>query len=912
MYEDNIRTTDGERVLTYGHIEALRRRDKGRNNPLCIIAQKGAQENNLAKDVDILITGGNRGGAKGQPYDAPVATPFGMREMGKLKVGDIITDAGGRMQKVICITELGPREVYKLNFSDGTSVECTTDHLWKVKNTNHHTKSRMLANGTIEDDWRLWTFDMIREHFDKAERGEINRNYNINLVVPLCGEVRFTMSMPRRYKPSTSPYVIGALLGDGCMTEKAQLNRTASLTTEDEEIVCEFEKSGVMPFRVSDRYGSNARDYYFKDETLQRDLDGLGLSGKCSLDKFIPDHLKYAPVERRWELVQGLMDTDGTVDDRGHCSFTTVSRTLAEDMAFVLRSLGAYVTVGKYKAGYKSKDGEYVECNDAYTLYIKMEHTERLFRIKRKRERCRPYNGGVCVPTKRIVGYEFSRYAPCRCIAVSNPQALYLTSDFTVTHNSFTLLMEGLKDIYNPNFNAIILRNEKDDLEGIVKTSNELYSQLGKYNRSVNDMTWYFKNGGSLKFTYFSGSFDDFKVRFQGRQYSYIGIDEITHISYEKFKYLITNNRNAFRIRNRFWGTCNPDPDSWVRKFIDWWIGEDGLPIDERDGVVRYCFMDGNTVDSIYWGNTREEVYAQCREVIDALWKPEYEEMGFNKLDMFTKSVTFTRARLEDNRKLIESDPNYVSNLAQQDEEQRARDLEGNWNFKAVGDDIIKMQDMERFFAMPELTGGKRYASCDVAFEGGDSLVLWLWVGWHIQDIFVCRLDSKGSLSAVSAKLEEWGVLEENFTYDLNGLGQTFRGFFKRAVPFNNRAAVEEKYRYIYDNVKSQCAYLFAHKLIDGEISINHRILKRKFSGRGFENLELQKILMKERKCIRPAEDSADKGFSLIKKQDMKKVVGHSPDYIESLFMRMIFEIRKSGKHRPKGLLRYVNPINMR
>ena len=477
---------------------------------------------------------------------------------------------------------------------------------------------------------------------------------------------------------------------------------------------------------------------------------------------------------------------------------------------------------------------------------------------------------------------------------------------------TFTLLMEALKDVYNPNFNAIILRNEKDDLEGIVKTSNELYSQLGKYNRSVNDMTWYFKKGGSLKFTYFSGSFDDFKVRFQGRQYSYIGIDEITHISYEKFKYLITNNRNAFRIRNRFWGTCNPDPDSWVRKFIDWWIGEDGLPIDERDGVVRYCFMDGNTVDSIYWGNTREEVYAQCREVIDALWKPEYEEMGFNKLEMFTKSVTFTRARLEDNRKLIESDPNYVSNLAQQDEEQRARDLEGNWNFKAVGDDIIKMQDMERFFAMPELIGGKRYASCDVAFEGGDSLVLWLWVGWHIQDIFVCRLDSKGSLLAVSAKLEEWGVLEENFTYDLNGLGQTFRGFFKRAVPFNNRAAVEEKYRYIYDNVKSQCAYLFAHKLIDGEISINHRILKRKFSGRGFENLELQKILMKERKCIRPAEDSADKGFSLIKKQDMKKVVGHSPDYIESLFMRMIFEIRKSGKHRPKGLLRYVNPINMR
>ena len=478
---------------------------------------------------------------------------------------------------------------------------------------------------------------------------------------------------------------------------------------------------------------------------------------------------------------------------------------------------------------------------------------------------------------------------------------------------SFTLLMEALKDVYNPRFSALLLRNEKDDLRDLVKTSYMLYSQHGNYNRSINDMTWNFNKGGNLQFSYFSGGFDDFRVRFQGRQYNYIGIDEITHVSYEKFKYLITNNRNAFGLRNRFWGTCNPDPDSWVRKFIDWWIGEDGLPIPERDGVIRYCFMDGNTVETIYWGDTPEEVYEKCKSIIDPLYEAGgYEEMGYDRARMFTKSVTFTRARLEDNKKLTESDPNYVANLAQQDEEQRARDLEGNWNFKNVGDDIIKMHDMEQFFSMPELTGGKRYSSCDVAFEGGDSLVLWLWCGWHIQDVFVCRHDSKGSLSSVKAKLEEWGVLEENFTYDLNGLGQTFKGFFRRAVPFNNREAVEDKYRYVYDNVKSQCAYLFAHKLIDGEISINPRLLKRKYSGKGFEKWELKQILMKERKCIRASEETSDKGFCLIKKQDMKKFVGHSPDYMESLFMRMIFEIKKPGRHRPKGLLRYVNPLNYR
>ena len=47
---------------------------------------------------------------------------------------------------------------------------------------------------------------------------------------------------------------------------------------------------------------------------------------------------------------------------------------------------------------------------------------------------------------------------------------------------------------------------------------------------------------------------------------------------------------------------------------------------------------------------------------------------------------------------------------------------------------MIKMDDMERFFAIPQLSGGKLYATCDVAFDGGDSLVMW-WKGWHIEDI---------------------------------------------------------------------------------------------------------------------------------------------------------------------------------
>lgn len=248
-------------------------------------------------------------------------------------------------------------------------------------------------------------------------------------------------------------------------------------------------------------------------------------------------------------------------------------------------------------------------------------------------------------------------------------------------------------------------------------------------------------------------------------------------MEYLKFKYLITCNRNAFHIRNRFIGTCNPDPDSWVAKFIDWWIGEDGLPIPERDGRVRYCFMDGDNVSGIYWGDTREEVYEQCKDIIHAYWKPEYEQYGTPQ-ELFIKSVTFIEAKLSDNVKLMSSDPTYLANLVNQSDEQRARDLDGNWKYKAAGDDIIKLTHMEALYRNSMQIGdGIRRVSCDAAFEGGDSLVMWLWEGWHIRDIFVCKLDSKKTVDTVKAMLEEWHVREECFTYDLNGLGQYSKAF---------------------------------------------------------------------------------------------------------------------------------------
>lgn len=486
----------------------------------------------------------------------------------------------------------------------------------------------------------------------------------------------------------------------------------------------------------------------------------------------------------------------------------------------------------------------------------------------------------------------------CYCIHVDCDDALFVVNDFILTHNSksFSLLMEALNDVQNPNFAALLLRKETKDLDSLINDSYKLYSDFGDYNKSLNDMTWNFHNGGWLKFSYYAGSYQAFKDRFQGRQYAYVGIDEITQCEYKKFKYLITVNRNASHIRSRFWGTCNPDPDSWVRKFIDWWIDEDGYAIPERCGVPRYCYMDGDSPDSIFWGSTREEVYEQCKDIIDPLWNDKLEDvyapMGMTRLDVYIKSVTFIRADVSENVKLLTSDPSYLGNLAQQDEEQRMRDLQANWNWKAAGDDMIKYEDMEAFFRNPVQVGdGVRRASADIAFTGGDNFVMWFWIGNHIKDIVVMRLDPKTVVSVVQAKLREWGVEECNFTYDMQGIGQYFKGFFKDALPFNNQMAPvaltrdeEDGIKYLYKDLKSQSAWLFYKDVKELKISIDSELLERKFSGNGYTNWTLERILQKERKAIRRDENGDDRGFRVLSKKIAKKYVGHSPDFIESCY----------------------------
>ena len=152
-------------------------------------------------------------------------------------------------------------------------------------------------------------------------------------------------------------------------------------TTVDDEIVQAYANAG---YDVHPRTSYKPSDYIFKSPEFVEALRKWKLYGHKADSKFVPRVFKFGTVEERFAILQGLMDTDGTIDKRGHCSFTTISKQLAEDVKFLVNSLGGLATITKGETFY-TKDGERIQGKDAYYVYIRIERSGRIFRLERKK-----------------------------------------------------------------------------------------------------------------------------------------------------------------------------------------------------------------------------------------------------------------------------------------------------------------------------------------------------------------------------------------------------------------------------------------------------------------------------------------------------------------------------------------------
>lgn len=449
---------------------------------------------------------------------------------------------------------------------------------------------------------------------------------------------------------------------------------------------------------------------------------------------------------------------------------------------------------------------------------------------------------------------------------------------------TFTLLMESMRNIGVSGYAGVIFRKTYPQIKapgGLWDTSKEIYQIVkGKQIESVHE--WRFPYNSKIKFSHLE--YEKNKDDWQGSQIPFIAFDELTHFSESQFTYLLSRNRSTCGVKPYFRATCNPDPDSWVAGFIDWWIDQDdksplyGYPIPERAGKLRYFMKES---DEYIWGNNKQEVIKKCGHTINELLSAD---PTINPEDLI-KSVTFIPGDIYGNRELLKKDPAYLANLLAQSEDDQLRLLKGNWKIKIGGDDLINFTKMRDAFGNEFLKGGKKYITADIALKGSDLLVIGVWDGFRLIDIFI-EPKSKGDkvISTIKYAAKKYDIPQSHICYDDDGAGSFVDGFIKNARAFKNgsKALKGENYK----NLKSQCYFKMADRINNDGYSISPEVLKKIVNGKTVEQ-----HLMDERRAIKRDKPDHDGKMAVLPKDKMKDIIKHSPDFMDMWMMREYFEL---------------------
>ncbi|NGO41447.1 helicase-related protein [Streptomyces ureilyticus] len=350
---------------------------------------------------------GEVGSGKAQPFDSLVLTPAGFRRMGDLRLGDEVVVPDGEIAMIDGVFPQGERDVWRLVLSDGSSVECDDEHLWFVGTSCGWHRGQAPKVMTTREI-RLDTF-----------KANGSSKWYIPAVTPvdLGGDLRLPLD----------PYLFGLLLGDGSFRHNLRVS------TMDNEIRDAVETAVAPECRLVPVKGSRC-DYTIQltrrtggvRNPVIQSLRDLNLWGMTSHGKFVPDEFKNTSIKNRLALLQGLLDTDGTIQATGmSISLCSASRRLAEDVAWLVRSLGGRARVLPKRA--------------AFEVSVALPEEYPPFRLTRKAERVRPrpkYN----TFRRGIRAVEYVGRKAVQCISVAHPSHAYVTDNFTVTHNTMVAL----------------------------------------------------------------------------------------------------------------------------------------------------------------------------------------------------------------------------------------------------------------------------------------------------------------------------------------------------------------------------------------------------------------------------------------------------------------------------------------
>lgn len=372
------------------------------------------------------ILADSMGLGKMQDVDTLTPTPNGMIRFGDLNVGDKIFGSDGKEHNITAIFPHKQKDIYEIEFTDGSKTNSGLEHLWIVQDAN---------NIRRKQGWQVLSLQQI---LDRGLEWKNKGAHNYKFRIPVCKPVEYS---EKEYL--IHPYVLGMCIGDGNLCsggifisipkhENESVNRITSLLNENYKLHGNF--SGACPnYNIVKKCGGTRENIYNTEIKRLK----LNVHGNY---KFIPDEYKLGSVQQRKELLAGLMDSDGHISkNKNKISFSTNAKQLAEDVAELVQSLGGLAKVRSYD---RRKENKHIE----YRVQIQINFCP--FKLKRKRERYTIDETHRKYLVKSIKNVKYLKTCDAMCIKVDSDDESYLTNNYIVTHNTVSSIIASLAGGY--------------------------------------------------------------------------------------------------------------------------------------------------------------------------------------------------------------------------------------------------------------------------------------------------------------------------------------------------------------------------------------------------------------------------------------------------------------------------------
>ncbi|EPE9624009.1 DnaB-like helicase C-terminal domain-containing protein [Escherichia coli] len=377
--------------------------------------------------TDLVLIAGRPGSGKALKNSEKILLASGeWTTHGEVKVGDVLASVDGKESIVTGVFPQGVRDIYEIEFEDGRKVDSADCHLWEINSTKWG-ESRVVDTVKLND---------------LLSKSRYQGRVRIPVFGGDCGS---------NNDIGVDPWLLGALIGDGC------LSRSGIKISCGQDYVLDRVKALCCDFDVK-QSSTNPYDYRIVAKgskgrggknSLIDALRQLGVYGKHSWEKFIPDVIFSSNKSIRLGVLVGLLESDGWMEKKGSLHYASCSEQLTVDVIRLARSLGGCGHLKVKNNVTFTYKGEKRVGRDSFIATLKLPSWV-LAEIKHPRLKSRLPENRLYKHGLQIKSVTFKGREECTCIMVSHDRHLYITSDYIVTHNTSLALKIAEKAAQRP------------------------------------------------------------------------------------------------------------------------------------------------------------------------------------------------------------------------------------------------------------------------------------------------------------------------------------------------------------------------------------------------------------------------------------------------------------------------------